>query len=158
MNATVPLPTDVSIITTYRCCMKCKMCNIWRYPTEIKREIQASELEILPQLKFVNVTGGEPFVRRDLAEIVEVCFRKAPRVVISTSGYQVDEILALAEKFPRIGIRVSIEGLSTINDYLRGRDSGFDRGLKTLLGLRRMGVQDIGFGITVSNNNSADML
>jgi Fe-coproporphyrin III synthase len=153
-----PLPTDVSIITTYRCCMKCKMCNIWRYPTEIKREIRPEELEILPQLQFVNVTGGEPFVRRDLDEIVEVCFRKAPRVVISTSGYQVDEILKLAEKFPKIGIRVSIEGLSTINDYLRGRDSGFDRGLKTLLGLKRMGVKDIGFGITVSNNNSADML
>ncbi|MBP8655434.1 MAG: radical SAM protein [Kiritimatiellae bacterium] len=153
-----PLPTDVSIITTYRCCMKCKMCNIWRYPTEIAQEIRAEELEILPQLKFVNITGGEPFVRRDLDEIVEVSFRKAPRVVISTSGYQVDEILALAEKFPRIGIRVSIEGLSTINDYLRGRDSGFDRGLKTLLGLRRLGIKDIGFGITVSNNNSADML
>lgn len=158
MNPTVPLPTDASIITTYRCCMKCKMCNIWRYPTEIKREIQPQELEILPQLKFINVTGGEPFVRRDLDEIVAVCFRKAPRVVISTSGYQVDEILALAEKFPKIGIRVSIEGLSTVNDYLRGRDSGFDRGLKTLLGLRRMGIRDIGFGITVSNNNSADML
>ena len=157
-TAPAPLPSDVSIITTYRCCMKCKMCNIWRYPTEIQREIRPEELEILPQLKFVNITGGEPFVRRDLAEIVEVSFRKAPRVVISTSGYQVDEILALAEKFPKIGIRVSIEGLSTINDYLRGRDSGFDRGLKTLLGLRRMGVQDIGFGITVSNNNSDDML
>jgi radical SAM protein with 4Fe4S-binding SPASM domain len=156
--ARAPLPTDVSIITTYRCCMKCKMCNIWRYPTEIKREIQAKELELLPQLKFVNVTGGEPFVRRDLDEIVEVSFRKAPRVVISTSGYQVDEILALAEKFPKIGIRVSIEGLSTINDYLRGRDSGFDRGLKTLFGLRRLGIKDIGFGITVSNDNSADML
>ncbi len=153
-----PLPTDVSIITTYRCCMKCKMCNIWRYPTEIKREIQAKELEMLPQLKFVNITGGEPFVRRDLDEIVEVSFRKAPRVVISTSGYQVDEILKLAGQFPNIGIRVSIEGLSTINDYLRGRDSGFDRGLKTLFGLRRLGVKDIGFGITVSNDNSADML
>lgn len=153
-----PLPTDASIITTYRCCMKCKMCNIWRYPTDIKREIQPKELEILPPLKFINITGGEPFVRRDLDEIVAISFQKAPRVVISTSGYQVDEILKLAEQFPRIGIRVSIEGLSTINDYLRGRDSGFDRGLKTLLGLKRMGVKDIGFGITVSNNNSADML
>ena len=161
MNPTpprAPLPTDASIITTYRCCMKCKMCNIWRYPTEIRRELQPRELEILPPLKFINITGGEPFVRRDLADIVEVCFRKAPRVVISTAGYHVDDILALAERFPHIGIRVSIEGLSTINDYLRGRDSGFDRGLKTLLGLRRQGVKDIGFGITVSNHNSADML
>ena len=51
------------------------MCNIWRYPTEISREIQAKELEILPPLKFVNITGGEPFVRRDLDEIVAVSFR-----------------------------------------------------------------------------------
>lgn len=138
--------------------MKCRMCNIWKFPTRISDEIRPEELEILPQLRSINVTGGEPFVRRDLADIVEVALRKAERVVISTSGYHVDEVLALAEKFPRIGIRVSIEGLSTTNDYLRGRDSGFDRGLRTLLGLRRMGVKDIGFGITVSNNNSSDML
>ncbi len=152
------MPTDASIITTYRCLMKCKMCNIWKHPTDVKREIKPQELEILPQLKFINVTGGEPFLRSDLDEIVAVCFSKAPRVVISTSGYHVDAVLKLAKKFPKIGIRVSIEGLSTINDYLRGRDSGFDRGIKTLLGLRRMGIKDIGFGITVSNNNSADML
>ncbi len=158
MNIEKEMPTDASIITTYRCLMKCKMCNIWKHPSDAKREIKPQELEILPQLKFINVTGGEPFLRGDLDEIVEVCFRKAPRVVISTSGYHVNAVQKLAEKFPKIGIRVSIEGLSTINDYLRGRDSGFDRGLKTLLGLRRMGIRDIGFGITVSNNNSADML
>jgi radical SAM protein with 4Fe4S-binding SPASM domain len=152
------LPTDVSIITTYRCCMRCKMCHIWKYPTDIKKEIKPKELEILPDLKFINITGGEPFVRKDIEEIIEVAFKKAPRVVISTAGYQVDQILALAEKFPRIGIRVSIEGLSTINDYLRGRKSGFDRGIKTLMGLQSLGIKDIGFGITVSNNNSADML
>jgi len=158
MNETTGMPTDASIITTYRCCMKCKMCHIWKYPTDINREIKPRELEKLPPLKFINITGGEPFVRRDIDEIVEVAFKKAPRVVISTAGYHADSILALAEKFPKIGIRVSIEGLSTINDYLRGRDSGFDRGLKTLLGLRKMGIKDIGFGITVSDNNSSDML
>jgi radical SAM protein with 4Fe4S-binding SPASM domain len=134
------------------------MCHIWKYPTDIKREIKPKELQKLPQLKFINITGGEPFVRHDIDEIVEVAFKKAPRVVISTSGYQVDSVLGLAEKFPKVGIRVSIEGLSTINDYLRGRNSGFDRGLKTLFGLRKMGIKDIGFGITVSDNNSSDML
>lgn len=152
------MPTDVSIITTYRCCMKCKMCNVWKYPTDAEKEIKPEELEILPSLKFINITGGEPFMRRDLSEIIEVAFKKAPRVVISTSGYLVDETLALAEKFPNIGIRVSIEGLSNVNDDLRGRDGGFDRGLRTLLGLRKMGIKDIGFGCTVSNNNSSDML
>jgi len=152
------MPTDVSIITTYRCQMRCKMCDIWENPTDSKKEITAKELEMLPNFKFVNVTGGEPFVRRDLEDIVEVLFRKSDRIVISTSGYHHKRILKLAERFPNIGIRVSIEGLSQRNDDLRGRGGGFDRGLKTLLGLREMGIKDIGFGCTVSNRNSDDML
>jgi radical SAM protein with 4Fe4S-binding SPASM domain len=134
------------------------MCDIWQNPSNRKKEIKAKELEILPPLKFVNITGGEPFLRYDLNEIVEVSFSKAPRVVISTSGWHVDRVVALAEQYPNIGIRVSIEGLSQKNDDLRGRQGGFDRGLKTLLMLRSMGIKDIGFGITVSNKNSGDML
>lgn len=154
----IPMPTDVSIITTYRCQMECKMCDIWQNWTDPKKEITPKELEILPNFKFVNITGGEPFLRDDLDEIVEVMFRKSDRIVISTSGWHTEKIFKLAEKFPNIGIRVSIEGLSQKNDHLRGKNGGFDRGLRTLLGLRKMGVKDVGFGITVSNNNSEDML
>jgi len=152
------MPTDVSIITTYRCQMRCKMCDIWENPTDSSKEITAKELEFLPDFKFVNITGGEPFVRRDLEDIVEVMFKKSDRIVISTSGYHYQRIIKLAERFPNIGIRVSIEGLSQHNDDLRGREGGFDRGLRTLLSLQEMGIKDIGFGITVSNKNSADML
>jgi len=112
MNQKVPLPTDVSIITTYRCQMRCKMCNIWKYPTDERKEITVKDLEKLPSLKFANVTGGEPFQRRDLEELVALLFTKAKRVVISTSGWHYEKIIKLAEKFPEIGIRVSIEGLS----------------------------------------------
>jgi len=134
------------------------MCNIWKFPTDDKLEIKAKDLEKLSPLKFVNITGGEPFQRRDLEDIVSVLFTKAPRVVISTSGWHYQKIIRLAQKFPKIGIRVSIEGLSQTNDDLRGRAGGFDNGLRVLLMLREMGIKDIGFGITVSNNNSEDML
>ena len=152
------LPTDASIITTYRCQMRCKMCNIWQYPTDQKKEISPKELEILPNLKFINITGGEPFQRKDLEDIVAVCFEKAPRVVISTSGWHYDRIISMAKKFPNIGVRVSIEGLACRNDDLRGKQGGFDKGLQVLLKLKEMGIKDIGFGITVSNHNSEDML
>ena len=79
-------PTDMCIITTYRCPMECKMCNIWKNPTSKSHEITPEEIKMLPNVKFINLTGGEPFVREDLEDIVEVCFTKAPRVVISTSG------------------------------------------------------------------------
>lgn len=153
-----PLPTDASIILTYRCPMRCKMCNIWQYPTDKREEIKASDLKSLPHLKFINLTGGEPFVREDLAEIVEECYKHTDRIVISTSGWLEDRVVALAKKFPNIGIRISIEGLSVKNDELRGHQGGFDKGLRTLLTLKHIGLKDIGFGCTVSNNNSKDML
>ena len=62
------------------------MCNIWQNPTDKDKELTAKELEVLPKLKFINLTGGEPFVREDLADIVEVCYTKTRRIVISTSG------------------------------------------------------------------------
>lgn len=151
-------PTDASIILTYRCPMQCKMCNIWKNPTDKHKELKAEELRSLPKLKFINLTGGEPFVREDLEEIVDVCYTKTDRIVISTSGWFDDRVIALAKKYPQIGIRISIEGLSQKNDDLRGRQGGFDKGLRTLLKLREMGVKDIGFGCTVSNYNSKDML
>jgi radical SAM protein with 4Fe4S-binding SPASM domain len=134
------------------------MCDIWENPTDKHREITAKELEILPRFKFVNVTGGEPFVRRDLEDIIEVVSRKADRVVISTSGWHIDRIIRLAEKFPNIGIRVSIEGLAQKNDDLRGREGSFDRAMRLLLTLKEKGIKDIGYGCTVSNKNSEDML
>lgn len=138
--------------------MKCQMCNIWQNPTDKAKEITAADLKSLPQLKFINLTGGEPFIREDLEEIVEECYRHTKRIVISTSGWYEDRVIALAKRFPQIGIRISIEGLSNKNDELRGREGGFDRGLRTLLTLKDMGLKDIGFGCTVSNHNSADML
>lgn len=149
---------EASIITTYRCPMRCKMCNIWRNPSDAKAEVTAKDLEKMPPVKVTNITGGEPLIRDDLEDIVEVIFRKSKRVCISTSGFYTERIFKLAEKFPQLGFRVSLEGLSEKNDELRGCKGGFDRGLRTLLGLRQMGRKDVGFGITVSNNNSQDML
>jgi radical SAM protein with 4Fe4S-binding SPASM domain len=134
------------------------MCKIWENPTEKQKEITPKEITLLPKVNFINLTGGEPFIREDLDEIVEICFTKSPRVVISTSGWYDDRVIMLAKKFPKIGIRISIEGLACKNDELRGRDGGFDKGLNTLLKLKEMGLKDIGFGCTVSNNNSSDML
>ena len=138
--------------------MRCKTCDIWNHPTDPEKEITARDLEKMPRVNVTNVTGGEPLIREDLHELVEVIYKKSRRVCISTSGFYTDRVFKLAETFPDLGFRVSIEGLSRKNDELRGRGGGFDRGLRTLLGLREMGRKDVGFGITVSNSNSKDML
>ncbi len=147
-----------SIIVTYRCNAKCHMCNTWQYPSKHDEEIGLDVYRKLPYLNTVNVTGGEPFLRKDLDEIVEVLKSKSKRLVISSNGYFTDRILRLFEKRKDLGIRISIEGLPKANDELRGLSDGFDRGIRTLIELNRMGVKDIGFGITVTDRNAKDVM
>jgi len=118
-----------------------------------------SYYERFPQLKFLNITGGEPFLREELEDIVRIVKPKCERICISTNGYSTERIVALAEKFKgQIGVRISLEGLPAANDELRGLKDGFDHGLRTLLQLKRMGMKDIGFGITISDRNAKDVL
>ncbi len=151
---------EAAIITTYRCINRCVMCNIWKYPTKVKEEFEAKILEKLPKLKFANITGGEPFLRDDIEEIVSILLKKANRVVVSTNGYFTEKIVDVAKKFKNknFGVRISIEGLPAANDELRGLKDCFDHGLRTLLQLQKIGLKDIGFGITVSDRNAEDML
>ncbi|MBP6964739.1 MAG: radical SAM protein [Armatimonadetes bacterium] len=147
------------LVATYRCNARCHMCNTWQFPSTPEQEMDPKYYEKFPQLEFLNITGGEPFLRDELEDIVKIVKKKAKRICISTNGYYTDRIVALAEKFNGdIGIRISLEGLPSANDELRGLEDGFDHGLRTLLTLKRMGMKDIGFGITISDRNSADVL
>lgn len=148
------------LIVTYRCNAKCYMCNTWMHPTRRAEEFKPELIVRVPEgLKFINITGGEPFLRHDLAEIVEQALKKTRRLVISTNGYFTDRILEMARQFGnKVGFRISIEGLPAANDQLRGIKDGFDRGLRTLLSLHDLGIRDIGFGITVSDRNAPDMM
>jgi len=147
------------VAVTYRCNARCYMCNTWQHPSPKTEEVTPAEVAKIPSgLKFCNITGGEPFLREDLGEIVDVVKSKADRVVISTNGYFTDRVVALARKHCDIGIRVSLEGLPAANDELRGIPDGFDHGLRTIIELKHMGLKDIGFGITVSDRNAKDLL
>ena len=151
---------EACLIVTYRCNAKCYMCNTWKFPSKPEEEFGPELVEKLPSdLKFMNITGGEPFLRKDLDSIVDVALTKTKRLVISSNGYFTKRIIKLFEKYGnRIGIRISIEGLPAANDELRGIKDGFDHGLRTLTTLHAMGIKDIGFGITVSDRNADDMI
>lgn len=147
-----------SLIVTYRCNAKCKMCNTWMYPSSKEQEISPKLFEKLPKMHTVNITGGEPFLRDDLEEIINILRNKTKRIVISTNGYLNERILAFFDKNKDIGIRISVEGFSNSNDYLRGLKDGFDNALKLILDLKRAGIKDIGFGITLCDTNVYDLV
>ncbi len=52
------------LIVTYRCNARCHMCNIWQYPTKPEEELDPKYYEKIPHVKFLTITGGEPFLMR----------------------------------------------------------------------------------------------
>ncbi len=146
-----------TVIVTYRCNARCNMCKRYQAPSRPEEEITVETIKKLPPMYFTNITGGEPFLRDDLAEIVGALSEKSDRIVISTNGFFTERIVALCREFPNIGIRISIEGLEETNNRIRGLSDGFAKGLKTLKCLSEMGMTDIGFGMTVQDQNASEL-
>ena len=147
-----------TVIVTYRCNAKCTMCNRYKVPSKPEDEISLETIRKLPEMYFTNITGGEPFMRDDLKDVVRELYKKSERIVISTNGFYTDRIVDLCKEFPQVGIRISIEGLEQTNNEIRGLDDGYNRGYTTLKTLVDMGLKDVGFGMTVQDKNAPDLV
>ncbi len=147
-----------TVIVTYRCNAKCTMCNRYKVPSKPEDEISLETIRKLPEMYFTNITGGEPFMRDDLKDVVRELYKKSERIVISTNGFYTDRIVDLCKEFPQVGIRISIEGLEQTNNEIRGLDDGYNRGYTTLKTLVDMGMKDVGFGMTVQDKNAPDLV
>ncbi len=147
-----------TVIVTYRCNAKCTMCNRYKCPSKPEEEISIETIRKLPEMYFTNITGGEPFIREDLKEVVRELYKKSERIVISTNGFFTDRIVDLCKDFPNVGIRISIEGLEQTNNEIRGLENGYQRGYTTLKTLVDMGMKDVGFGMTVQDKNAPDLV
>ncbi|MFC1669971.1 radical SAM protein [Spirochaetota bacterium] len=145
---------ECAIITTYRCNARCKMCNTWDNPSKESEEFDPEILRKIPgNMVRLNVTGGEPTMRDDIIDILEILNTKTKRLELSTNGCFTEKIIDIAKKFPKITIRISVEGFSDLNYELRGIKNGFENALKTILELKNMGIKDIGFAIVISDKN-----
>lgn len=147
-----------TVIVTYRCNARCNMCNRYKKPSSPDEEISLETIKKLPPMYFTNITGGEPFIRQDLKEVVRELYKKSDRIVISTNGFFTDRIIDLCKEFPNVGIRISIEGLEETNNKIRGLEDGFNKGLTTLKKLVEMKHPDVGFGMTVQDANANDLV
>ncbi|MEM1520442.1 MAG: radical SAM protein [Candidatus Korarchaeum sp.] len=127
------MPWKAVVEVTGNCNSRCSMCDVWRerredLPTEFYLDL-AEKLNV----RVVHITGGEPTLRRDLAEIVRAFGRRA-FVELSTNG------LIQFEPPPdvRISIGVSIDGTADTYKASRGLDL-FDRAFSNFMRLRDEG-------------------
>jgi len=130
------------------------MCYIWKYPTNPKYEIDLETLKKLPDgFDYINLTGGEPTLREDLAEICDSLYPKAKTLEISTNGLNVNKILPIVKKYPNIKIRISLEGIGYTNDLIRGEKNGYEIKKEGMQKLIDAGGCDLGFATTFQDEN-----
>jgi len=154
---------EAVIAITYKCNSHCQMCNIWKIKDHA-REIAPSFFMNLPKdLRDINITGGEPFLRDDLVEIIKVIKNRCPRssVIISSNGFATDLIVAKMRKIvkimPQIGIAISVDGIGDTHSKIRGVENGFQKAVGTIVSLKKMGIKNIKIGFTIGEYNAREL-
>lgn len=159
-------PDVIQIPLTNKCNLRCKMCTIPL--SQENRELTREEIgDIISQagrmkIREAVLTGGEPFLRRDLTEIIKCCVKNRLRSVLTSNGTIIDE--TMAQEVIRSGlnhIHFSLDGLEKANDFTRG-DGSFKKviqAIKVMDDIRRKCDSGLSIGIacTVMNHNLEDL-
>jgi MoaA/NifB/PqqE/SkfB family radical SAM enzyme len=145
---------DLTVISTFRCNSKCQMCYIWKNPTEPKEEVSLETLSKLPAgFDNLNVSGGEPTLRKDLGEIADLLHPKARVMEISSNGLHPERLVPIIKKYPDIKVRFSLEGNQATNDAIRGEKGGYATKVAGLRMLKEAGGTDLGFAMVIQDEN-----
>src|ERR1700712_898266 len=145
---------DLTVISTFRCNSRCQMCYIWQNPTEPKLEVTPETLSKLPGgFDNLNLSGGEPTLRRDLATLVEILYPKAKVMEISSNGLHPEKLVPIIKKYPNIKVRFSLEGNEATSNRIRGEDDGYAIKTKGLKLLQEAGGTDLGFAFVIQDEN-----
>ncbi len=151
--------------TNYQCNLACRYCLTSSSPHVPKRELDSATILALAddavRLGFgaFGVTGGEPFVRRDMPELVAALARRLPVVVLTngtlfTERFVVERLLQLAT-LP-VALQISLDAArATQNDRYRGTGS-HARALSGLARLRAHGLH-VRIGATLLDEQGDDI-
>lgn len=172
-----PAPINLTLSITNMCNSRCQSCDIWKiYPAEKDRlaeELSVEEIEKIfrsvGRVYFFNISGGEPFLRKDIVDIVRVgCEQLKPSVVhIPTNALSPQRIATLTEEIligmrtwspgTKLTLKPSFDGVGEFHDWVRGIPGNYKKLIHTLQLLRdlreRYDHLRVGVGTVISTMN-----
>jgi MoaA/NifB/PqqE/SkfB family radical SAM enzyme len=135
------------------------MCYIWQNPTDPREEISLETLSKLPGgFDNLNVSGGEPTLRKDLPEIIDLLYPKARIMEISSNGLYPERLRPIIRKYPKVKIRFSLEGDELTSNTIRGETDGFQTKINGLRKLQEDGGTDLGFAMVIQDENASQLV
>ena len=166
-------PYKLTFSITYGCQSRCLTCNIWQIkPTG---ELDLREISEFASrndhFKWIEITGGEPFLRADMVDIVRAFKESSKGLYILTMPTnslcnqdmvigKVRQILELG--IPKVSITISLDGYRELHDKIRGIPGNFDRAMGMARRLREMQKTHNNlffiFGYTMSKFNQGSLM
>ncbi len=137
-------PVYMILGLTYDCNSFCRTCFNWEQLRKNKEhELSLEELQktfaSLDDLLFVVMSGGEPFLRRDLPEVCETLAKKnnVKQITIPTGGITSEligkSVEATLDRCPdtQIVVNISIDHVGEKHDWIRGVPGNYEKLKKT---------------------------
>ena len=170
-------PITLTFSVTAACQSRCKTCNIghlWlqdvtRSNNDLKLDEIAKIFASMKPVYFFNISGGEPFLRNDLPEIVELaCKYLKPRIIhtptnaiepkkIAETTARILEIVKKYDATVPFTVKPSIDGIGHKHDEIRGVKGNFQNLIHTIELLKEFEKKYENFhlelGTVVSNFN-----
>ena len=134
-----PEIAKASLALTWRCNHRCATCRIW-CNSDCGSELTTDEVQKIIErnkLMWMAFTGGEAFLRTDIAEILKMAMLKYPSVSITSNGSQPQKIeqsvsYALNNTKNILTVNLSLDGNKEQHDNFTGREGSFERVTETL--------------------------
>lgn len=161
-------PTRVVMDLTRRCNLRCEMCHTWAVTPahELSADEVRSILGQMPRLTWLDLTGGEVFLRRDALDLIDAVLDAAPALRVlhfPTNGWftarAVEACRRVRERRPDLAliVTVSVDGPREVHDKVRGRKGSFDRAIETLRALRAIDGVGVYAGTTVTPSTAGSI-
>lgn len=161
------MPLQLIFFVTSKCNCRCRHCFYWQELGNNTKDLTIDEIEKISKNKFnllwLSLTGGEPFLRDDLADIALMFYKnsKVGNISIPTNGLLQDKIIkttkAIAKECPKAFISVifSFDGLKDTHNYIRGSDT-FEIAVKNFKILKSIQNQHNNLGIAAQITCTAE--
>lgn len=163
--------SELIFFITYKCNFRCKTCfygnELDQGVTNTGKEMSIDEIRkvsfSLGKFDKLLISGGEPFLRDEIAEICEIFYlqNKINSIHLPTNGFYVEKISnntrSILKKCPKIDLTIGLplDGLKETHDKIKGVKGSYEKVLETaksLANLKREFNNLSTYIITVVNN------
>lgn len=144
------MPEYITFFVTNKCNAKCDHCFYWKSLNTQLNELSLDEIEKISRsmddFLFLILTGGEPFIRKDLADIAKIFYinNNVRKMNIITNGILMNRILDAIKnikiKCPElyITIFISLDDIGENHDRIRGVKGTYKRVLETISHVKKI--------------------